>query len=75
MGSPYWVTHHFSRNTKSIEYGYIYNYGHRTIVEWLSAVWPKVLTLCCVDIAWVEGNLLKGLIEESVCGVHEGVKT
>ena len=39
------------------EYGHIYNCGHRTIVERLSAVWPEVLTLCCVNVAWVEGNL------------------
>ena len=70
MGSPYRVAHNLSGDTKSIKYGYIYNSGHGTIVEWLSAVWPEVLTLCCVNIAWVEGNLLKGLIEEK-CGVHE----
>ena len=57
MRPPYWVSDNITRDTKAIKNGHVYYNGHCTIVEGLGAVGPEVLTLCGVDIAWVEGHL------------------
>ena len=57
MRPPYWVSDNITRDTKTIENGHVDYDGHRTIIKGLGAVGPEVLTLCGVDIAWMEGHL------------------
>ena len=59
-----------ARHTHAIQYCNIHYCRHGTVIQWLRAIGPHVLTLSQVDVSWAQRSL-RFVLGENLVGLHE----